>query len=271
MSPSAAEAQIDRNVRIHDRVAASYEDTHDEIFNSVEQSRLRADLERAAAALRTGSAPPRALDFGCGSGNLTRHLLDLGFEVVAADVSEGFLRLIERRFDGRSVETRRLDGKGLGGFADAAFDLVAAYSVLHHIPDYLAAVDEMARVVRPGGIVYIDHEHSPGHWTPGPDYREFLRRARRFDWSKFLVPRNYYGKLRRLLIDPHYSNEGDIHVWPDDHIEWEEIGRLLAAAGFETLFARDYLVFRSGYRPEVHRVYRDRCADMRVIAARREG
>lgn len=260
---------IDRNVRVHDRVAARYERTHDEIFNDREQSRLRESLERARSAIRNGAAPLRALDFGCGSGNLTRHLLGLGFEVVAADVSRGFLDLVERRYRGEAVTVCRIDGGGLAEMADSSFDLAATYSVLHHVPDYLGAVAEMARVVRRGGVIYIDHEHSPGYWLDDPAYREFVRTARRFDWRKFLVPHNYYGKLRRLLIDPKYSNEGDIHVWPDDHIEWSAIDETLAAHGFEPLFADDYLVYRAGYRADVYERHRSRCADMRVGAWRK--
>ena len=267
----AEERQIARNVRIHDRIAAKYEETHDEIFNPVEQSRLRETLARAKSALRTGTERPRALDFGCGSGNLSRHLLAIGFEVVAADVSPGFLQLVESRHRGDPLSTYLMDGKGLAGIDDGGFDLVATYSVLHHIPDYLAAVGEMGRVTRPGGIVYIDHEHSPGYWSGDPAYREFLRAARRFTWRKFLVPQNYYGKLRRALIDPHYSNEGDIHVWPDDHIQWEAISEQLSDQGFETLFAEDYLVCRGSYRQEVYEAWRGRCSDMRVTALRKGG
>lgn len=260
---------IDRNIRIHDRVAKRYEGTHDEIFNDCEQSRLQQALIRAKAAISTEAVRPRALDFGCGSGNLTRHLLELGFEVVAADVSRGFLDLVERRHQSDALTVHRLDGAGLGALGNDRFDLVATYSVLHHIPDYLAAIAGLAGIIRPGGVLYIDHEQSPGYWEENPVYREFIGRARRFDWRKFLLPHNYYGKLRRLLIDPKYANEGDIHVWPDDHIEWEAIGRTLAERGFEPLFAEDYLLYRGRYRPEVYARYRFRCTDMRVAAWRK--
>jgi hypothetical protein len=127
----------------------------------------------------------------------------------------------------------------------------------------------MARVTRPGGVLYIDHEHSPDYWANDPTYAEFAARAARFDWRKFLFPRNYYGKLRRLLFDPRYSNEGDIHVWPDDHIDWTEVEAVAKREGFETLFCHDYLVCRSGYRAEVYEAYQGRCTDMRVMALRK--
>jgi SAM-dependent methyltransferase len=271
MPPTDTQRQIDRNIRIHDRVASKYEATHDEIFNPVEQTRLRAALERAKTAIANDPGRLRALDFGCGSGNLTRHLLELGFEVVAVDVSPRFLELVERRFAAAPLTTCRIDGKGLHNLDDGSFDLVATYSVLHHVPDYLAAVAEMARVTRAGGVLFVDHEHAPCYWAGEAPYQEFARRARRFDWRKFLVPHNYYGKFRRLLIDPKYSNEGDIHVWPDDHIEWEAIGAAVHEHGFAQVFAEDYLVCRTGYRPEVYEQYRSRCADMRVAAWRKGG
>ena len=57
--PSIADQNcIDRNVRIHDRIADSYDKTHDEIFNEVEQTRLRVALERAKAEVRSGSDRP---------------------------------------------------------------------------------------------------------------------------------------------------------------------------------------------------------------------
>jgi ubiquinone/menaquinone biosynthesis C-methylase UbiE len=271
MASFASRRHIERNVRIHDRVAPSYEQTHDEIFNDVEQSRLRNALTRAAQQIRSSAAQPRALDFGCGSGNLTRHLLDLGFEVVAADVSRGFLAMVERRYAGRPVSTFQLNGESLAGLADGTFDLVAAYSVLHHVPDYLGALSEMARVTKRGGVIYLDHEHSPGYWDDNPTYKSFIGEARRFNWRKFLEPHNYYGKLRRLLIDPRYSNEGDIHVWPDDHIDWPAVEAQLHSDGFETLFAEDYLAYRGDYRREVYERYQGRCSDMRVTALRKLG
>lgn len=269
MTSPLEQRQIARNVRIHDRVAARYEKDHDEIFNPVEQDRLRSALTRARDALRTDSTRPTALDFGCGSGNLTQHLLALGFKVVSADVSPAFLEMIERRHAGQPVSTWLMDGKSLSGLENGAFDFVATYSVLHHVPDYLAAVAEMGRVARPGGVVYIDHEQCPSYWDSTPVYGEFVRHASRFDWRKFLVPHNYYGKLRRMLVDPHYSNEGDIHVWPDDHIEWGEVEAVLQRHGFEPIFAEDYLLCRGRYRPEVYEAYRSRCADMRVLAMRK--
>ena len=40
-------------------------------------------------------------------------------------------------------------------FRDAAFDVVVANYVLHHVPDTARAVTELARVMRPGGVAVV--------------------------------------------------------------------------------------------------------------------
>lgn len=90
----------------------------------------------------------------------------------------------------------------------------------------------------------------------------------RFDWRKYLRPENYYHKLRRLF-EPRWSNEGDIHVWPDDHVEWPRLRAQMKAAGFETVLDEAYLLYRRLVRPEVHARYSHRLTDTRVMAFRK--
>jgi ubiquinone/menaquinone biosynthesis C-methylase UbiE len=271
MTADAGEAQrqIERNIAVHDKVARKYDALHGEIFNDIEQERLHAALERARDAVSTGAAPVQALDFGCGSGNLTRHLLGLGVEVTAADVSPGFLELVRSRYPTARLKTLPMNGRDLANVADESFDLIATYSVLHHIPDYLGACAELARICRKGGVV-IDHEATEEVWKGDPVYDAFRRAALRFDWRKYLTPSNYIHRVRRIF-DPRHSNEGDIHVWPDDHIEWSRIKQLMAGHGFEVVLEEDYLLYRKLYRREVYERYVGRCTDTKVMVLRKSG
>lgn len=255
--------------------AAVYEHAHGDIFNSIEQQRLHGMLREALKAVQTGASPVRALDFGCGSGNLTRHLIDLGVITVSADLSDDFLEDIRRKFSatGRS-DTLKLNGVDLANVPDTQFDLVATYSVLHHVPDYLAIVREMCRVIKPGGVLYIDHEVTEAYYQRPQAYVEFLARARpRVDWRRWvslaLDVRGYRHLLRRLA-NPRYKREGDIHVWPDDHIEWGKIEQVLGSQGFEIVHQHDYLLYKSIYKLAVYHEYKDRCADERVMIARKK-
>ena len=282
--PTARE-QIELNVRKYRRAHRRYEAKHPEIFNPIEQARLRAGLAEAIAAIDSGRRPPVALDLGCGSGNLTRHLLELGCDVVAADVSPDFLRQVEARFgDTGSLRTLRLNGEDLDGFADGAVDLVCAYSVLHHIPDYLRAVDEAARVVRPGGVLYLDHEANDNFYDHSSCFWDLMRatQERRIEeagwwcpeakrWQRFLQPSKYYARARRVF-DPAYpwNVEGDIHVWWNDRIEWDLVEERLAAGECAVIRRSDYLNYSSDYPDDLWERFRDRCTNMRLVIARRE-
>ena len=275
VSTLTEDALVERSVRRYRRAHRRYDRVHPEIFNPVEQQRLRRALRRATELV----PGPRALDFGCGSGNVTAHLGELGMDVTAADVSPEFLRAVGRRF---GVPTVQLNGRDLAGVPDASFDLVAAYSVLHHIPDYLASVRELARVVRPGGVVYIDHEANDGFWAPdgcGHLLRVDCERRRlgrpgfwnpeRRRWQRYLIPSKYVLGVR-LLFDPDFlfGSEGDIHVWEKDRIEWERVIAALEESGCSVAWREDYLGYDPAYPEDLYRDYRDRgCTDMTALAA----
>ncbi len=277
MAPGGA---IAHNARAHDALGADYDARHPEIFNPVEQERLRAAVYRAVALAGADGRAVRALDVGCGTGNVTAHLIAAGATVTAADLSVTFLRLVRDRFGatGRLEGVLPLNGRDLRPAADGAYDLVAAYSVLHHVPDYIALVRDMARVTAPGGVVMIDHEWLDTAWT-SPERAGFLREAvvwppRR--WWYWLQPSRYWKRLRPLLewrrwLNPRWMPEGDLHIWPDDHIEWARIEAALADGGCVPVHRDAYLAFEPRYRREVWEAWRTRCADMQLLLARKAG
>lgn len=271
---------ITHNARAHDALGAGYDARHPEIFNPVEQARLREAVRRAVALAGEDGRRVRALDVGCGTGNVTAHLIAAGATVTAADLSATFLDLVRERFaaTGRLDGVLRLNGRDLQPAADGTYDLVAAYSVLHHVPDYVALVREMARVAAPGGVVMIDHEWLDSAWT-SPERARFLREAvvwppRR--WWYWLQPSRYWKRLRPLLewrrwLNPRWMPEGDLHIWPDDHIEWARVEAALADGGCAVVHRDAYLAFEPRYRREAWEAWRTRCADMQLLLARKAG
>jgi glycosyltransferase involved in cell wall biosynthesis/ubiquinone/menaquinone biosynthesis C-methylase UbiE len=260
--------QINENIKVHNKMANDYASAHGEIFNATEQERLLLALKKSLQMVNTGSEELTAIDYGCGSGNLTRNLLNLNVDVVAADVSSNFLALVRQQFPSDRLSTLILNGKNLGSLETDSFDFIAVYSVLHHIPDYLAALTELARVCKRGGVIYLDHEPTDQYWLGNPLYEEFQAKALCIDWRKYLIFSNYVGKVRRWF-NPKYSNEGDIHVWPDDHIEWQCIEDTLTGLGFEVVLSEDYLLCNKLYRPDIYRKYEKLCADTRLMAFRK--
>lgn len=280
-TPRTADRDIARNAAAYDRVARSYDGVHTEIFNDVEQARLAEAVRDVLGLVGPGaSSPPLVLDVGAGTGNLTGQFLDAGAAVVSADVSAGCLRVTAERFGATGRHrVQQIDGRSLGVFADASFDVAACYSVLHHVPDYLSLVAEMARVVRPGGLIYLDHERHDASWQPDAARDQFVTEAWVFPpkhWTRFIKPRNYWNRLRPLLqwqrwFDARWMPEGDLHIWPDDHVEWPLVETRAAACGVTPALVRDYLLYDANYDRGAWERWKDRLTDHRMWVGRRQG
>ncbi|WP_176963171.1 class I SAM-dependent methyltransferase [Mariprofundus sp. NF] len=266
------ESDLEWNVRTHNKIAKKYERIHGEIYNSHEQSRLRNALKEAISDINTGCESKLVLDFGCGAGNLTGHLTFLGCEVVACDVSQGFLDLLASRSYTTNVETAKLNGVDLSNIPSDSVDMVATYSVLHHVPDYLGILTEFMRVLKPGGVVFIDHEPSDEFWLKGHAYLDFeqeMKQNTRLDLKKYFIPTNYYDWLIRRFVNPRYHREGDIHVFDDDHVEWSKVTSALVKAGGEVVFEADYLLYRRNYDILIYNKHKDKTTDMHLLVVKK--
>ena len=94
----------------------------------------------------------KALDVGCGEGRFCRMLNERGISTVGLDASQPLLDAA-RSFD--PCGDYRLAAAEKLPFDDNAFDLVVSYITLCDIADFRAAINEMARVLTPGGTLLI--------------------------------------------------------------------------------------------------------------------
>lgn len=92
----------------------------------------------------------RILDIGCGRGMLARSLVDSGFDVCGTDFSEDATRGIDPRID--LLISPSLAEAGLD---DACFDAVVIWHVFEHLTDPSAALQEVHRLLKPGGRLFI--------------------------------------------------------------------------------------------------------------------
>jgi SAM-dependent methyltransferase len=90
----------------------------------------------------------RVLDLGAGTGVASDSVAPTGARVIAADVAYGMLR-----HDSASRPPAVCADAARLPFRTDSFDHVVAAFVLNHVPDLIAALTELARVVRPGGTI----------------------------------------------------------------------------------------------------------------------
>ncbi|MFI6423605.1 class I SAM-dependent methyltransferase [Promicromonospora sp. NPDC050880] len=144
----ARASRPDRLRRHWDRQAAGYD------ARMSRADRLLGDTR----AWVCGQATGRVLEVAVGTG-LNLGLYPASATLAGMDLSPAMLELARRRADelGRDVDLSVGDAQRLE-FADASFDTVVCTFGLCSVPDDRGAVDEMVRVLRPGGLLLLaDH------------------------------------------------------------------------------------------------------------------
>lgn len=125
----------------------------------------RHDLEALAGQLATGlddlSVGPdeTVLDVGCGTGNLTRALVERlsgAGRVVALDLAPAMVAAARRKLPGNHVHWQVADVSRLPLAAESV-DRVLCFSVWPHFDEPLVAARELARVLRRGGHLDVWH------------------------------------------------------------------------------------------------------------------
>jgi SAM-dependent methyltransferase len=120
---------------------------------------LTVDFDRLG--LRPGE---RALDMGCGAGRHAFEMYRRGADVIAFDQDADELARVRELFvamheagevpDGAEADVKEGDALALP-FADDEFDRVVAAEILEHVPADIQAIDELVRVLRPGGTIAL--------------------------------------------------------------------------------------------------------------------
>ena len=168
------------------------------------------------------SAGDRVLDLGCGEG---RHVLSAYLEAdvhsVGVDLSLDDLRATQQKFSeyadpdnpAKSFTLASANALSLP-FADHSFDVVICSEVLEHIPDYRAALAEIERVLKPGGLLCASVPRTwpericwffsaAYHQVPGGHLRIFRARALRNQIEQFGFS-NYHQHWAHALHAPYW-------------------------------------------------------------------
>ena len=143
----------------------------------------------------------RVLDLGCGGGLTTACLAQRGATVIGVDLSRASLHVASRhaRGHGRPESVFGCSRAESLPFADASFDIVWCTDVLEHLSDLPAAIAQIVRVLKPGGLFLYDTINRT--WLSRPlviwfwEYLAGLAPRGTHDWRLFIRPQ----ELCRLL------------------------------------------------------------------------
>ena len=169
LAKDLARAVKEANRQVYNNQSLDQYDRNPSIFETGRQREILEQLKTFGA-----ERPVRdVLDIGTGTGNILRLARDLWPRTVGLDLGENLLAQLRARQSDLLLVAA--DGERLP-FGAEAFDLVTLYGVLHHLLDPAPTFAEILRVLRPGGILYTDHD--PNRFF-GRFYRPFYLLAHR--------------------------------------------------------------------------------------------
>lgn len=123
--------------------------------------KVLAILEHAAGDLSGRSL----LDIGCSAGIMTRYFARAFARVVGTDIDQPALRYAYSGDSEQRVAWAAADSQYLP-FGDASFDVVNCTHIYEHVPDASCLMDEIFRVLRPGGICFFSAGNRLSYMEP---------------------------------------------------------------------------------------------------------
>lgn len=148
---------IDANIAVHSKLAPIYAQTEPQFRAenvAIATSRIKSVVDQTSAT--------SLLDLGCGTGfviNIAKHLVG---RIVGVDVTRAMLDQVDKSGPAK-IELHEHD-TGKFPVEPGSFDVVTAYSFLHHLYDIEPTLATAAKALRKGGAFYLDQEPNFYFW-----------------------------------------------------------------------------------------------------------
>jgi ubiquinone/menaquinone biosynthesis C-methylase UbiE len=181
---SVLDARLRRHAATYDTLASTYHSLRfGDRYGRYDFEETQALIKDLLPSVLPASSAWRALDLACGTGKIAVTLGQLGGTVVALDAALGMLRQCSARSKEAGVEGKvTLTNASAGAlpYKDGSFDVCFSFRFLHLLPveAYAGILQEMVRVVKPGGYVVIEVRN---RWYGGVVFRikDLIKRIKR--------------------------------------------------------------------------------------------
>jgi len=183
---------------VWDRAAASFDEEPDHGLAGVRTRAAWRDLLLDVLP----AAPARVADIGCGTGTLTRLLVDNGYTVDGLDFSPEMIKRARQKVpEARFVVSDASDPT----FKSGTYDVALGRHVLWALPDPAAAFTSWVRLLKPGGVaVLIEGRWDTGAGLSAEDTERIVRTVCTIATVRHLPESVYWGKenqRRALPVD----------------------------------------------------------------------
>lgn len=151
------ERVVSANQKLHTILASSYNETEPHF-----RPENVAYVDKQLSMIFAATNGRRLLDLGCGTGFIINIAKKYAKEIDGVDVTEAMLGRVDR--SGDAIIRLHLAESGSFPAEKGSYDVVTAYSFLHHLYDIQPTLRNAAKALRPGGKFYADLEPNYYFW-----------------------------------------------------------------------------------------------------------
>jgi len=182
------------------------------------------------------------LDIATGTGDIALWIAERNptSRIIGSDFSENMLLVAERRLADSGLTNVSFSHQNAMelSFPDASFDCVTVSFGMRNMPDYLQVINEVGRVLRPGGVFYC----LESSWPTNPVIKPFFGL-----YFRYLMP--LFGKLSGAGDEYRYLNEST-----EAFLTKDELADLMEQAGLTEVVYRSMMfgsaALHTGIKPE---------------------
>lgn len=149
-----------------------------------------------------GLAGKQVLDVGCGGGILAESMAARGAHVLGIDMGEAPLQVARLHMleSGVTLDYRQVTVEALAEETPASYDVVTCMEMLEHVPDPASVIAACARLVKPGGQVFLSTlNRNPKSYLfaiVGAEYVLRMLPRGTHDFARFIRPSELEGWIR---------------------------------------------------------------------------
>ncbi len=232
---------LGQNKRYYDEESTVYDDNR---YGSITGQRVESFHKRILDHLLSTELDKGAsvLEMGCGTGRLLQHLVPQDFVLSGIDMSPGMLAVARQRLAGsKKVVTFEEAIADEMPFRDATFDAVYSILVVNLIPDYQKSFEEVARLLKPGGLFIFNVPNLASIYFPGGFYvntrgQTVGSNEAGYRYSHWFMPHEW----RRALVSSGFSIEKVLGQPP--HVRIVDNAAPLNATGPGLLFSKSVYI-----------------------------
>ncbi|MBU1726417.1 MAG: class I SAM-dependent methyltransferase [Candidatus Omnitrophica bacterium] len=173
------------------------------------------DLEKERDFILDKSLPVvgKILEIGTGKGHFALSLAKRGFSFVSIDISEEEQRIAKLNLQYFGLEKQaifRIENAEHLSFPDQSFDSICSVNVFHHLENPVAVLNEIVRLLRPGGKAFLSDFNEKGleiinecHTREGRKHDYFkhrLEEAKKYFINKGFIVKEFQSEAQRVIV-----------------------------------------------------------------------